>query len=189
MGIPPQEEGTVIYPVRNGNGHNYTIGKGYIISYIDDDGTFKCKDPETGTEGNWIKWEDVSLTPPLGWLWLKEQLTDEVVSLLSLFEGIENLIIREDVKDQLITDIPDLRVKLLGLAKAREEKVFLPPEKKNNLSILSFPKNSNVDDFQTESFDPEEYEALMTEIEKENKKKKKKPTRSRKKPTPDDDDK
>ncbi|MBU1221252.1 hypothetical protein KKF34_12055 [Myxococcota bacterium] len=179
MAIPPQEEGTIIYPVRNSNGHSYIIGKAYIIAYVDEDGTFKCKDPVTGQEGNWIKWEDVSLSAPMGWLWLKERLPPDAVSLLTLFDGVENLILKEEVKDIIIRDLPDLNHRLLTIArssgKTTSSRTVLDAK---NASILSFPKNSQTG----------EYFSLEDIVDFPEPKKPPRPKKGRKPPKPPEDD-
>ncbi len=45
----------------NSNDHNYDLGKVYVVTLVDDDGTFKAKDPETDEEGNWLRFGDAKL--------------------------------------------------------------------------------------------------------------------------------
>ncbi len=138
MSIPPQQIGTIIYPIRNSNGHNYKLGKPYIVSYVDDDGTFKAKDPDSQQEGNWLRWEDVSLYPPIGWLWLKKVLHPDVVSLLSVFEGIESLILNEAYKDVILHSLPDLHKRLVSLSRKQERQ-----HEDTSGKVVSFPKMSS----------------------------------------------
>ncbi|MBU1238082.1 hypothetical protein KKF84_19660 [Myxococcota bacterium] len=169
MAISPQEIGQTIYPIRNSNGHNYLIGKGYSVSYVDSDGTFKGKDPASGIEGNWLKWEDVSLTPPLGWIWLKGQLPKNVVHILSLFNGIDELILKEEHKDLLLQQLPDLMDRLEQTGRQLEKSTrtsalaSFKSTKANASNILSFPSNNGYDLQSGDSVSFEELEGLGEE--------------------------
>jgi len=163
MAIPPQEIGQIIYPVRNSNGHNYLIGKGYIVIYVDSDGTFKGKDPVSGVEGNWMKWEDVSLTPPLGWIWLKSQLPKNIVNILSLFNGVEELILKEEHKDLLLQQLPDLMDRLEQAGRQLEKTARatgLANMKSGKANILSFPSANGFDQPADEPMSFDELEGL-----------------------------
>jgi hypothetical protein len=54
-------KGTKVKIDRNKHSHNYEIGKIYEVSIVDTDGTFKAKNTDTGSEGNWLRWTEVSL--------------------------------------------------------------------------------------------------------------------------------
>jgi len=148
MSIKPQSKGTVVYPYKNTNGHNYVIGKAYIVFRIDEDGTFTAKDPATGQEGNWIKWDDVTLTQPLGWLWLKNYLPPDIVNILELFDGIESIILKDDWKNRIIMEFPELYTYLQNLGKKVatgevETNISENNSNRKEPSILPFPDESS----------------------------------------------
>lgn len=100
--------GTRVYVVSNTNDHNYTVGRAYVITEVDDDGTFKARDPDSGVVGNWLRWKDIDIVPPLGWDFCKGVLPPEVVTFLSAFQGIESIRIRDDIKTRILRKIPNL---------------------------------------------------------------------------------
>lgn len=100
--------GTRVYIVGNVNNHNYTMGKAYLVEEVDDDGTFRAKDPETGVIGNWLRWQDVDSVAPVGWQWVKTVLNPETVKFLEAFDGIEQITLRDSVKTRLMQRLPNL---------------------------------------------------------------------------------
>ncbi len=52
---------TKVIPKSNGNGHNYQIGKTYVIIQNYGNGTFACRDPETGWIGNCLSQMDCNV--------------------------------------------------------------------------------------------------------------------------------
>jgi hypothetical protein len=143
MAIQPQEVGTTIYPIRNSNGHDYVIGKPYVVIFVDTDGTCKAKDILTSKEGNWLKWEDLTLTAPLGWIWLKKQLPQKIISILTLFDGVDQLILNEEYKDLILQELPDLmnRLETVGSTVIKNNETLIKTKASINptANILSFP--------------------------------------------------
>lgn len=113
--------GTKIYVISNRNNHNYTIGRGYVVAEVDDDGTFKGRDPDTGILGNWLRWEDVDVTPPIGWEWARAQLPADIVMFLQCFDGIENILLRDDMKSRILRRVPNLYEVILEEGRRRAE--------------------------------------------------------------------
>jgi hypothetical protein len=56
-----REVGTHVKVEKNLHSHSYTIGKIYVVTRADDDGTLRAKDIDTGAEGNWLRWTEISL--------------------------------------------------------------------------------------------------------------------------------
>lgn len=120
--------GSQIYVVGNVNNHNYTIGKAYIVAEIDDDGTLRARDPESGVTGNWLRWQDVDSVAPVGWQWVRTVLPPEVVLFLEAFEGIEQITLRESMKARLMQRLPSLFDAILDESqKMRAEGAATPP--------------------------------------------------------------
>ena len=112
--------GTKIYIVSNTNDHNYTVGKAYVIAEVDTDGTLKARDPETKVVGNWLRWVDVDTVAPIGWNYCKRVLSSETVAFLSAFLGIENIVLRNDVKNRLLQNLPNLYDSILATVQESE---------------------------------------------------------------------
>ncbi len=100
--------GTTVYVVGNCNNHNYTVGKPYIIAEVDDDGTFRARDLDSGNVGNWLRWQDVDDTPPIGWQFCKGVLPPEIVTFLEAFDGIDQITLRDNMKGRLLRRLPNL---------------------------------------------------------------------------------
>ncbi len=120
--------GSQIYVIGNVNNHNYTVGKAYIVAEIDDDGTLRARDPESGVVGNWLRWQDVDSTAPIGWQWVRTVLPPEVVLFLEAFEGIDQITLREPMKARLMQRLPSLFDAILDESKKmRAEESPTPP--------------------------------------------------------------
>ncbi|MCC5840612.1 MAG: hypothetical protein JJT96_10855 [Opitutales bacterium] len=97
----------------NSNGHNYKSGLIYRVVRVDSsDQTLVAVGPG-GEEGNWIKWADIAYAAEIGWDWLQKALPTEAVELLSAFDGLTGLILREDVRSHILLRVPDLKEKIL----------------------------------------------------------------------------
>lgn len=120
--------GTQVFVIGNVNNHNYTVGRAYIVAEIDDDGTLRARDPETGIVGNWLRWQDVDSVAPVGWQWARTVLPPEVVVFLEAFEGIEQITLREPMKARLMQRLPNLFDAILDESrKMRAEETPQPP--------------------------------------------------------------
>ncbi len=109
----PFPVGTRIRAVGHFNRHSYTASAVYTVSTIDtNDQTLQATDP-SGEEGNWIRWDDCVKVDDIGWDWLKTKLPADVLDLLSAFDGLHQLRLRNDIRDHLVLQIPELKDKLL----------------------------------------------------------------------------
>ena len=112
--MDPVPVGTQIRVVRNSNSHDYKLGQNYVVSMVDSDGTFKAKHPTTGEEGNWLKWGDCEMGgETIGWKFCQKVLPAESVSFLSCFEGIEQITLKNEIKDKVLLALPDLYERIL----------------------------------------------------------------------------
>lgn len=100
--------GSTVWVTGNCNEHGYVIGRAYVVVEIDDDGTFRARDPDTGMVGNWLRWQDVDIRPPLGWQACKQVLPPEIVRFLEAFDGIESIRLKESVKQRMLAKVPQL---------------------------------------------------------------------------------
>lgn len=121
--------GSRIFVIGNVNNHNYIVGRAYIVAEIDDDGTLRARDPETGNVGNWLRWQDVDSVAPVGWQWARTVLPADVVLFLEAFEGIEQITLREPMKARLMQRLPSLFDAILEESKKMrdEETPASPP--------------------------------------------------------------
>jgi hypothetical protein len=116
----PFKEGNKIIAIGGFGHHGYEPGRYYTVISVDSsDQTVKAKS-NTGSEGGWIKWCDCKKANDIGWDWLKTVLPAEALDLLAAFDGVENLLLREDLRNRLVMQIPALHDKILG-ALADEE--------------------------------------------------------------------
>ena len=102
--------------------NGYQPGKIYTIERIDaSDNTLIAKDT-SGKEGRWIKWSEcVCATPDVNWEWLKGQLPGEILELLSAFNGLENLRLKNEVRDYILLQLPQLKERILQAQVALDE--------------------------------------------------------------------
>lgn len=104
----------------NANSHNYQPGVLYRVVRVDtSDQTLVAVNP-AGQEGNWIKWSDVTYAAEIGWEWLQKALPTEAVELLSAFDGMDSMTLREDVRTHILLRVPDLKEKILEAQVALE---------------------------------------------------------------------
>lgn len=115
----PAPIGKRIQVVSNTNGHNYRIGNIYRVHYVDGDGTFKAID-DLGIEGDFLKWKDCQ-SVGIGWPWIRDHLDARSLDLLSAFDGIEGLRLRDEVETKVITSIPNLADAILEILPAIED--------------------------------------------------------------------
>jgi hypothetical protein len=92
----------------------YLAGKIYTIAKVDpSDNTLTATDPE-GSEGGWIPWSSCELSSSaICWNWLKEQLSGEALELLNAFEGLDHLSLKSEVRDQILSSLPNLKERIL----------------------------------------------------------------------------
>jgi hypothetical protein len=92
----------------------YECGKTYTIVRVDEnDNTLVAVDSE-GKEGSWIKWEYCKLSDgEIGWSWLKGQLSADALELLSAFEGLETLRLKDEIRDHILLQLPSLKDRIL----------------------------------------------------------------------------
>ena len=110
----PFKDGDKIIAIGGFGHHGYEPSRNYTVISVDSsDQTLKAKS-NTGSEGGWIKWNDCRKANDIGWDWLKTVLPAEALDLLAAFDGVENLSLREDLRNRLIMQIPGLHDKILG---------------------------------------------------------------------------
>ena len=104
--MQPAPIGTRIQVLSNDNQHNYRIGSVHRVHQVHSDGTFNAID-EQGIEGDFLMWKDCEPVG-IGWEWIREHLDAHSLDLLSAFDGLQNLRLRESVETAVITSIPNL---------------------------------------------------------------------------------
>jgi hypothetical protein len=96
------------------SGRGYDTSKTYTVLRVDpNDNTLIAVDSE-GREGSWIKWDNCVLaTGDINWTWLKGQLSADALELLSAFEGLEALRLRDEIRDHILLQLPGLKDRIL----------------------------------------------------------------------------
>lgn len=115
----PAPVGTSIRIVSNHNHHHYRIGGVYRVHKVDGDGTLKAVD-SLGVEGDYLLWGDCQ-PAGLGWNWLRQHLDARSLDLLSAFDGLDNLALRDEVEARVVAGIPDLAGRILELLPSLEQ--------------------------------------------------------------------
>ena len=128
----------VIRPTRG-----YELNKVYKVVRVDNgDDTLVGVDAE-GKEGSWIKFDScVAAGPNVSWEWLKGQLPGEVLELLSAFEGLEGLRLKNEVRDHILMQLPNLRDRILSAQIAMEDQ--------GGLGSFDEPKQDEVEENEEE---------------------------------------
>jgi hypothetical protein len=117
----PAPIGARIQVISNNSSHHYRIGCIYRVHQIDSDGTFKAIDDQ-GIEGNYIRWDE-SRPVGIGWDWLRDHLDSRSLDLLSAFNGLTNLRLRDGVETKIITSIPNLADAILNVMPVVDEEI------------------------------------------------------------------
>lgn len=107
---------------RSSNG--YERGKTYVIARVDhNDNTLVAADSQ-GKEGSWISWRHCEpAADDINWAWLKAHLSSEALELLSAFEGLENLRLKDDIRDRILLQLPNLKDRILSAQVQLEEEL------------------------------------------------------------------
>ena len=92
--------------ISNHNNHDYQIGGIYRVHQIVDFGCFSAID-EKGNIGRLAQWRDCERVG-IGWEWLRTQLDERSLALLSAFAGKEHLTLKPEVESQLLLSLPHL---------------------------------------------------------------------------------
>jgi hypothetical protein len=97
------------------SGRGYQVGRTYTVVRVDpNDSTLVAVDSEGG-EGSWIKWDQCApATADINWGWLKSHLPAEALELLNGFEGLENLRLRDEIRDRILLQLPNLKERILA---------------------------------------------------------------------------
>jgi len=117
----PAPIGTRIQVVSNNNHHNYRTGGIYRVHQVDSDGTLKAID-DLGIEGDYLRWGDCQPVG-IGWEWIRGHLDARSLDLLSAFDGLERLRLRDEVETKVIASIPNLAEVILDLLPALDEQM------------------------------------------------------------------
>ena len=94
-------------------GRGYEPGKTYTIVRVDSGDNTLVADDSNGIEGPWIKWTQCHPAGDINWSWLKTQLSADALELLSAFEGLENLRLKDEIRDQILLQLPGLKDRIL----------------------------------------------------------------------------
>jgi hypothetical protein len=102
----------------------YELGKTYTIIRVDDNDNTLIAADSGGNEGSWIKWDHcVQADGEIGWSWLKGQLPVDALELLSAFDGLEALRLKDEIRDHILLQLPGLKDRILHSQIQMEEEV------------------------------------------------------------------
>ena len=102
--------------IHNSNNHSYQVGRVYRVKVLDtNDQTARLVDGK-GQVRDWCSWDDLVAVDVIGWQFLQKQLPAEVVDLLSCFDGLEALRLRDEVCWKILLAMPDLKGEILRVA-------------------------------------------------------------------------
>lgn len=104
--MTPYPVGTRIRIISNHSNHDYQIGGIYRIHQIVDFGCFSAIDDQARI-GKLAQWRDCERVG-IGWEWLRTQLDERSLALLSAFVGKEHLTLKHEVESKLLLALPQL---------------------------------------------------------------------------------
>jgi hypothetical protein len=106
------------------SGRGYERGKTYTVVRIDhSDNTLVAIDA-SGKEGSWVKWDHcIAAGGEVNWSWLKGQLSADALELLSAFEGLEALRLKDEIRDHILLQLPGLKDRILRSQIQLEEEI------------------------------------------------------------------
>ena len=106
----------------------YEIGKPYTVVRVDNSDSTLIAADASGKEGAWIRWELCeSVDAGLSWDWLKGQLGSDALELLSAFEGLQGLRLKDEVRDHILLQLPNLKERILQSQIQIEEELAASP--------------------------------------------------------------
>lgn len=99
----------------NHNSDGYEAGKTYVVSCVDhSDNTLRGTEENSSHEKPWIQWSKiVPGEASIGWDWLKTQLPDDAIEILSAFNGLDCLYLRPQIRDRIVRTTPNLLQRIL----------------------------------------------------------------------------
>lgn len=94
--------------------HGYKPNTQYTVIETDSsDNTLKAQS-DSGESGEWIPFSSCVPYECLGWEFLRTVLPTEALELLSAFDGLQNLSLKEEIKENLIKKVPNLPQEILA---------------------------------------------------------------------------
>jgi len=95
-------------------GRGYERGKTYTVVRVDSSDNTLIATDSSGKEGSWVKWEHcIPGGGEVNWSWLKGQLSTDALELLSAFEGLEALRLKDEIRDHILLQLPGLKDRIL----------------------------------------------------------------------------
>lgn len=117
--IKNPKEGMKVKVIANSNGHDYILGATYSICgiFIADE---TCRLSNAIRRGiRWCPFSDLAAANQIGWDWLRDNLPSEAIDILGAFDGLDGLILKEEIANALVSGLPDLRQRILDVTEAQ----------------------------------------------------------------------
>ncbi len=96
-------------------GCGYQTDKTYVVVKVDPNDSTLVASDSRGTEGSWINWNHcVPAGDDINWSWLKGQMPAEALELLSGFDGLESLRLKDEIRDRILLQLPNLKERILS---------------------------------------------------------------------------
>ena len=114
----PLPIGTYVQVTDNLRCHNYQVGGIYQVKRVDSDGTFIAADAH-GVEGDFLHWDDCKPIR-IDWEWLRKHLDDRSHDLLTAFDGLHTLRLKEECSNSIILATLNLADRILHLLPTME---------------------------------------------------------------------
>jgi len=92
----------------------YHIDQELVVEQVDtSDSTLRGRDPQTGKIGGWLHWHQVEqVGGRVGWDFLKTVLSPRTIELLSAFDGLQRLKLKNEVADEILLGVPDFEERI-----------------------------------------------------------------------------
>ena len=114
-------KGMRVKVIANSTDHEYTVGQTYTIKRIAySQGCCRLADSK-GRTLNWCCFADLASNRQVGWDWLSANLPSETLKILSAFDGLDGLTLKEEIANALVSEITDLRQRILDVTESQSD--------------------------------------------------------------------
>lgn len=157
--IKNPKEGMKVKVVANSNGHDYILGATYSIYKIFIAEGTCCLANAMRRGSYWCPFSDLADANQIGWDWLRDNLPSEARDILGAFDGLECLMLKEEIANTLVSRIPDLRQRILDVTEAQANPAQADDAKS--------PDPDDDSDDSDDDSDDGDFERLMDKFDRE----------------------
>jgi len=94
-------------------GNGYQADQVYTVVSVGTNNSTLMASDSTGRTGSWVRWDNTEPAIEIGFEFLKQHLPAASWELLSAFDGILQLRLKDEIRDQILITLPDLKTRVL----------------------------------------------------------------------------